>query len=142
LKIRQDTFSCSDIRNSKGDFGILPDGLSHARAEAVLKTRVPLDEVGRVVSTDGDLINFRKLECPLATGCSAETEMEIVADGGGPVCRNCILDPFAEGIDVSINRIFSDCNNVAGRISVVDRKVRFEQSEFFYTPTCVTMMCR
>ena len=63
--------------------------------------------------------------------------MKVVPDRLRTFGGDGVLDAFAKGIDVPVDRVLTDSNNVAGRITIISSKVGFEESKFFDAPTGV-----
>jgi len=137
LEVGKDALADSEVVDSERELCILTDSLCHAWTKSALETSNPLGELRRVITADCKLVDVRQFEGPPSTGSPSEAKLQVVPHCFGALGRDRIFDTFAERINVPVHRVFADCNNVSGRISVVDLQVGLEEAEFFNTPACI-----
>jgi hypothetical protein len=93
--------------------------------------------MGRIVASNGQLVDIGEFECSPATGGATKTELEVVTYCVRTFSRNGILDSLTESVDISVYGIFTDGDDVAGRVSVVYWKIWLKEAKFLNSPTCV-----
>ena len=71
---------------------------------------------------------------PPALCDSVKGEVKIIADDGGCLCGNGVLDSVNECIDVTINNVTANNNNVPSWVTIIHRKVRLEVPNVFWPP--------